>query len=250
MTTDLSGALLHYPNKEFLSPTRSTVPLLALLKDGDEILKSLLVELDMNTNSDLHLEYTVNPPKGSGFASHTDLMVRWQADTLAIETKWTEPRYETVAEWTRQGMTPGNREQVMRGWLDLLQPHVASVLNPDDFSGAVYQMIHRAASACYNAEQPRLAYLHFIPDPSGQGATSAQYQSDLEHLQVLLGNPTRFSFHLIEVEIRPTVAFERIKSLPRASAETAYTVRAALENGPLFEFTDFRLQAVKGGSLT
>jgi hypothetical protein len=226
------------------------VPLLAVLKDGYEILKSLLVELHMNTNSDLHLEFTVDPLKGRGIASHTDLMVRWQADTLALEAKWTEPRYETVAEWTRRGRTPGNRECVLRGWLDLLQPHAARVLNLDDFSGAVYQMVHRAASACYNAEHPRLAYLHFIPDPSGQGATSAQYQSDLEHLQDLLGNPARFNFHLIEVEIRPTAAFERIKSLPKVSAKTAYTVRAALENGPLFEFTDFRLQAVKGASLT
>jgi hypothetical protein len=174
-------------------------------------------------------------------------MVKGQADTLAIEAKWTEQRYETVGDRIGRENTE-NRRQVMTGWLDLLQPHAARVLHVDDFHYAVYQMVHRAASACYKAERPQLAYLHFTPDPSGKGATSAQYQSDLEHLQELLGNPAKFSFHLIEVEIRPTAAFEQIRKLPKTSAETARTVCAALQNGPLFEFTGIRSQAIKGVS--
>ncbi|MCJ7515478.1 MAG: hypothetical protein MUO89_05875 [Dehalococcoidia bacterium] len=245
--SDVSASLQCYPAKEFQSPTRSTVSLLSLVKDGRETLKSLLVELQMNADSDLHLEFTVDPPKGKGRPSQTDLMVKWQAETLAVEAKWTEPRYETVADRIRRENTE-NRRQVMTGWLDLLQPHAARVLHVDDFPDAVYQMVHRAASACYKSERPRLAYLHFTPDPSGKGATSAQYQSDLEHLQDLLGNPAGFSFHLIEVEIRPTAAFEQIRNLPKASAETARTVCAALQDGPLFEFTIVRSQAVKGVS--
>ncbi len=245
--SDVSAALQCYPGKEFQSPTRSTVALLSLLKDGKETLKYLLVKLQMNADSDLHLEFTVDPPKGKGIASHTDLMVRCQGDTMAIEAKWTEPRYETVEDRNRRENTE-NRRQVIRGWLDLLQPHTASILHVDDFAGAVYQMVHRAASACYKSERPRLAYLHFTPDPSGKGATSAQYQADLEHLQELLGNPARFSFYLIEVEIRPTAVFEQIKNLRKDSAETARSVCAALQNGPLFEFTGVRPQAVKGVS--
>jgi len=246
---DVSASLHYYKAEEFQSPTRSTVPLLALLKDGNEILKSLLVKLQMNTNCDLHLEYTVHPPKGSGRPSQTDLMVRWQADTLAIEAKWTEPRYETIGEWARQGDTPENHSKVLRGWLGLLQPHAARILQVEDFTDAVYQVVHRAASACHKSERPRLAYLHFKPDPSGQGATSAQYQSDLEHLHNLLGNPTNFSFHLIEIEIRPTAAFEQIKNLRKGSAETARSVCDALQNGPLFEFIGTHLQAARGASL-
>lgn len=244
IVNDVSAALLQYPETEFMSPTRSTVPLLSLLKDGNRILNKALSELHSDTASDLHLEYTVSPPIGKGKASYTDLMVRQQGDTLAIEAKWTEPRYETVAQWRRKGKSPKNRERVLRGWLDLIQPHSTRVLNLDDFSDAVYQMVHRAASACFNSEQPHLAYLHFIPDPSGKGATSKQYQSDLEHLRLLLGNPSNFQFYLVDLEIRLTEAFERIKDLPKGTAETASAVHTALENGPLFEFSDFHLQAI------
>lgn len=247
---DLSAALLRYPETEFISPTRSTLPLLALLKDAHSNLESLLVGLGMNANSNLHLEYTVKPPKGRGKPSHTDLMVRWQTDTLALEAEWTEPRYPTVAEWANKGRVLDNRERIMRGWLDLLQPHSSRVLNLNDFSAAVYQMVHRAASACYMAKQPRLAYLHFIPDPSGLSATSEQYLSDLKHLKDLMGHPKGFSFYLIDVEIKPTAAFEQIRDLPRDTPETASAVRAALQNGPLFEFSDPHLNTINEAPYT
>lgn len=239
---DMLAALALYSGNEFMSPTRSTIPLLSLLKDGHQILGSIFTGMNMDISSNLHLEFTVNPLKGRGIASHTDLMVISSSGTLAIEAKWTEPRYPTVGEWIK----PGNRELVLRGWLDMLQPHSQRLLKPIDFSGTVYQMVHRAASACYKSDYPQLAYLHFVPDLSECGATSAQYQSDLVHLFNLLGKPDKFNFYLIEVEIKPTLSFEIIKSLPKASSETANTVRAALENGPLFEFKDFNLHTIKG----
>lgn len=239
---DLTEALLLYKETEFCSPTRSTVPLLSLLKDGYSILNDVLIELNLSTPCDLHLEFTVNPPMGKGKASHTDLMVRRQGGTLAIETKWTEPRYETVARWREKGKSPANRGRVLRGWLDLIQPHALRILDVNDFSEAVYQMVHRAASACFNSEQPRLAYLHFIPDPSGLGETSEQYRADLKHLKDLLGDPIEFGFYLIEVEIKPTVEFEHIMHLPKTSLETAHVVRTALTDATLFEFTDFHFR--------
>jgi len=240
--TDLSDALLCYPAKEFRSPTRSTVPLLAMLKDGREIMNSVLAETYMNADSVLHLEFTVPPQKGRGIPSHTDLMVKYKEYALAVEAKWTEPRYETVAEWRKEGTNPDNRRLVMEEWLCLLQPHAERKLELDDFNDTVYQMVHRAGSACYKVEMPRLAYLHFTPDRSGKGATSEQYQSDLKHLKAVLGNPPKFSFYLIEVEIKSNVAFERIRNLPKGLAETSRTVCDALQNGPLFEF---HLQDIK-----
>jgi len=216
-----------------------------MLKDGYRILNNVLIELNLNTNCDFHLEFTVNSPKGRGKASHTDLMLRRQGDTLALEAKWTEPRYETVAQWRKKGKSTTNREKVLRGWLDLIQPHALCVLDVNDFSEAVYQIVHRAASACYYSEKPRLVYLHFIPDPSGAGATSEQYRSDLNHLKELLGNPTKFQFYLLEVEIKPTMEFEQIKHLPKASLETARIVRNALTDATLFEFTNFHLQVIR-----
>ena len=242
---DISEALLLYPKREFYSPTRSTVPLLSLLKDGNRAFDKVLRELKMDVGSDLHLEYTVKSPMGKGKASYTDLMVRETRKTLAIEAKWTEPRYETVAKWRKKGKSPENKERVLKGWLQLIQPHAQRNLDLNDFSDAVYQMVHRAASACFNSEQPRLAYLHFIPDPSGKGATSKQYQSDLEHLRLLLGNPSDFQFYLVDLEIRPTEVFERIKDLPKGSAKTAIAVRNAFDDGALFEFANCHLQVIQ-----
>jgi hypothetical protein len=241
---DVCAALPLYSAKEFQSPTRSTVPLLSLVKHGDEVLKSLLRDTGMNAASRLHLEFTVAPPRGTGVASHTDLMARWQGDTLAIEAKWTEPRYLMVSEWIKEGSNTENRHEVLRGWLDLLQPHATRELHLETFTDAVYQMVHRAASACYQAEKPNAAYMHFTPDPSGAGATSAQYKSDLERLYSLLGNPPGFGFFLIEIQSLPTAAFERIASLPKGTTKTAVAVQKALTEGGLFDFNGIQVQRI------
>jgi len=146
----------------------------------------------MNVDSALHLEYTAKSPMGKGKASHTDLMVRETRRTLAIEAKWTEPQYETVAKWRIKGKSPENKDRVLKGWLQLIQPFVSRKLDLDDFSGIVYQTVHRAASACYESEKPNLAYLHFVTDPSREGATATQYKSDLELLRELMGKANKF----------------------------------------------------------
>ncbi len=168
----INESLLLFPEKEFCSPYRSTIPLLSLIKDGNRILSEILGEIGLNPDCDFHLEFKVDPPQGRGMPSQTDLMIRRPGESLAIEAKWTEPRYDTVAEWRRKSERLTNTGKVLRGWLDLIQPHAQRNLDLNDFSDAVYQSVHRAASACFNSEQPHLAYLHFIPDPSGKGATS------------------------------------------------------------------------------
>jgi hypothetical protein len=50
---------------------------------------------------------------------------------------------------------------------------------------------------------------------------------------------------MVDLEIRPTDAFERIKDLPKGTVETATAVRNAFENGPLFDFIDLHLQVIR-----
>ncbi len=220
------------------------MPLFALLKD-EEKFESMLVKMGISPGSDLHLEFTVEAPKGKGKASHTDLMVRSHTEALALEAKWKEPRYDTVEEWMMKGDNPTNRLRVLTGWLALIQKHATRELRSDDFSKAVYQMLHRAASACYETERSHLAYLHFIVDPGDKGSNSEHYETDLVYLKSLLGNPRTFSFHLIEADLIPTAAFELIRNLRKASAETACEVITALEDDvPLFEFRDFRVKDI------
>jgi hypothetical protein len=140
-----------YRRTEFESPWRSTVPLLALIRDGWPTLQRLLVACGMQENTRLHVEWQVKPTKGKGKASHTDVMAKGNGATLAIEFKWTEPRYKTVAEWLGKDGGSVNKRAVLEGWLDLLRPHAKKDLRAEAFSGVVYQMLHRAASACIDS---------------------------------------------------------------------------------------------------
>jgi hypothetical protein len=165
--------------------------------------------------------------------------------SLAIEAKWTEPRYETVDKWLTKGSNPHNRRDVLTGWLSLLQKHAIHELRVEDFSDAVYQMVHRAASACATGKMPRLAYLVFTPSPDKKTAAISKLLNDLTHLWNLLGNPERFPFYLVEVPLLPTPAFEKIAPLPKGHKETAPPVKAALSGSDrLFKFENYSLTRV------
>jgi hypothetical protein len=56
-----------------------------------------------------------------------------------------------------------------------------------------------------------------------------------------LGSGANFPLRLIEVEIRPTVAFEQISRLPKGDPVTGAQVRAALQGPPLFQFIRYHI---------
>src|SRR5690348_12928037 len=91
--SDINSAINAYDLKEFASPTRSTIPLLSLVKDGRAGFRKVLFECGLPDPESLHFEFTVGPIGGRGKASHTDLMVQSGHQALAVEAKWTEPRY-------------------------------------------------------------------------------------------------------------------------------------------------------------
>jgi hypothetical protein len=246
----LNGALALYKSSEFESPTRSTVPLISSLNDSkvwSTITGQLAVEY---CSAEAHLEYKVKPPLGHGTASHTDVMLIDGSRAIAIEAKWTEPRYSEVGEWVNQvrdgvnhDSDAQNRRDVMKGWLSLLQLYANKKLCLDEFSSAVYQMVHRAASACHAGRLPTLVYLQFCPLPDGC-ALESRVMDDLRYLHSLLGTPAGFPFWLVNVEAKPNPAFERIRKLPKGSPKTADAVRAALFGEPLFEFPNVTFHPV------
>ena len=247
----MDDALLYYAADEFESPCRSTVPLLSWLKHEQPAVSSLLRDMGMPTGYNLHLEYKVEPQKGKGQASHTDLMILSGESALAIEAKWTEPRYDTVDKWLKKGAKPLNRRKVLKGWLSLLQKYAQHTLQPEDFSDAVYQMVHRAASACAKGKIPSLAYLVFKLSPDKKPAAIPKLRDDLTHLWDLLGNPEGFPFYLVEVQLSPTPAFEAIASLPKRNKVTAEQVKGALlRSDPLFYFEKYCLTRVGAKIMT
>lgn len=223
------------------SPYRSTVPLLSLVEHSQPDWRSLLSCLGAPPDATIYFEYCVPSPKANGNPSQTDALVMSGSRVWGIEAKWTEPRYETVARRIRRPEADGaDPRKTVQGWLGYLQPYASSALHVDDFADAVYQTVHRAASACAVATekklQPDLVYLHFHPSPLANTATTNQYVSDLRHLRSLLGPESGLEMTVVEMSLEPTTGFKAIQGLDKRLAETANKVTAALCAGPLFEF--------------
>lgn len=232
----------------FSSPFRSTVPLVALVKDAWPVMHEILAICGVNGELSLHFERRVESAKGSGRPSQIDAMVVSELIGVAVEAKWTEPRYPNVArrmvptskqinEATASGRDwREGQEELLDGWLELMRPYSTRELSLANLSDAVYQMVHRAASACAMARSPMLLYLHFEPEPTGRAASTAQYRADLGNLHRLIGSPSAFAFYLVEVPIAPTEAFHGIEGLKKGHPSTDRIVRSALRTTKLFEF--------------
>jgi hypothetical protein len=258
MTTDLNlhfdksptesfpTLLSRYKDKDLASPYRSTIPLLALLKDHPRVLADILTACGLSNSAKLHLEFTVRPEGGRGKASHTDLMVCSELSALAIEVKWTEPRYDDVSTWLRREQKQSdeqcesNRREVMKGWLSFLQKHCFTRnLEIQDFGDVVYQMVHRAASACSAAkgQRPQLGYLLFTPLPDRSETCPRAYVEDLARLRCQLGKPPEFDFHVFIVRADPTAAFRHVQNLEKGAASTGQAMKDALVREVLFDFS-------------
>ena len=223
------------------SPYRSTVPLLSLVEHSQPEWQLLLELWGVSNSSAVHFEYCVASPKPGGNPSKTDALLLSNSTACAVEAKWTEPRYPTVAKRVSKPESDGaDPRKTVDGWLKYIQPYATEYLRVDDFSNVVYQVLHRAASACAVATvhqcRPELVYLHFHPSPLRSSATTSQYISDLRHLRELLGNPAGIDLSVVEMPLEPTASFEAIKSLDKRNRDTAVHVKAALCNGPLFTF--------------
>ena len=235
--------------KPLQSPYRSTVPLLSLVEHSRPSWRALLTRLEAPPDSTIYFEYRVPSPKANGNPSQTDALIMSESKVWGIEAKWTEPRYETVARRIRTPEGDGaDPRKTVEGWLRYLQPYASRELHVDDFTDAVYQTVHRAASACAVATekqlQPELVYLHFHPSPLGSTATTDQYVRDLRHLRSLLGPGSRIGITVVEMSFEPTAAFREIQGLDKRLRASADKVSAALCHGPLFVFQALELTEI------
>ena len=225
-----------YKNNEFNSPKRSTVPLLAYWRTPDQRARefSKFLGFALSRSVRLDFEYKVPVQCGRGKASHTDLMLISCDVCVAIEAKFTEPRYESVAQW----LTTDNRMKVLKGWLGLLSPD----LKQKDVDNLPYQLVHRAASACHpDAESRHLVYQVFDADSAKQ----EMYLSDLRKLRSLL-SPDRLSIHLVECSILRTPLQECLEHRWNEGERNLHElVLSGLKNGELLNIQLKKTHTVK-----
>ena len=188
--------------------TRSTVPLFSFLKHGGDVLNAFMRALVGSQPVSAYLEDKFPVARGRRTASHTDLVLVCPDVAVAVEAKWTKPRYERCTEWLMPHKPNlGNRSAVLSGWLSLLQPFTLKALSIDDVGQAVYQTLHRASSACSFGLKPELVDLQFTPSPDGGAASSAELLADLNRLHEAIGSPPDLRFRLIQVALDPHPSF-------------------------------------------
>lgn len=173
-----------YPDSEFDSITRSTVPSLLFWHGGEIRITELARSLNLEPPSSctIDFEHKVYPPKGIGKPSCTDVMITWDGVAVAVEAKFTEPPYENVSSWLNKGSE--NRIEVLDGWLDLISSRIEKSMRRDQVADIPYQMIHRLASACAK-DEPLAVMLYQVFMPNHE--KKQYYKNQLENLRQSFG---------------------------------------------------------------
>ena len=198
----------------------------------------------MPDGGELFLEYTVSPPKGRGKASHTDVMLKADSENaLAIEAKWTEPMYKSVKKWIGKSESE-NKRLVLQGWIDLIQRRVTKTLVREEFDDAIYQMVHRAASASATGTKPRLAYFLFKPSADSRSAKPKEIKNKLTELWEKLGSPDEFPFYVVQIEMIEREAQKELRKRKKGE-KTSELVSATLQSDtPLFSFENYSVERI------
>jgi hypothetical protein len=209
--------------KDLHTITRSTAPLLLWWRDHAQ--EKLLPAVDLS-HALARFEYAVparceacGEGAGRGKASMTDVMVSIDDHAIAVEVKYTEPRYETVAAWRKKGRDGDNRDRVIGHWRHLIEAFTEAQIDRASLDGLVYQTVHRTGSACAAAPTDGVAhvmYLAFIEWRADAGPTD--YVSDLGAAARVLDPQQRMRFTVVTVPTTKGDAFHHVAELLNAEA--------------------------------
>ena len=113
----IEGLCDRMTGKDLQSPYRSTVPLLDLVENSRPDWNALLELWGAPSDSTVHFEYRVASPKPKGNPSQTDALLMSGSKVWAVEAKWTEPRYETVAKRISKPESDGSDPEKDHRWM-------------------------------------------------------------------------------------------------------------------------------------
>jgi hypothetical protein len=149
---------------------------------------------------------------------------------IAIEAKYTEPAYEKVNTWLREPRDH-NRCDVLGGWLDMLNTATGARLTIDLVLQLPYQLIHRAASACFPPAAHR-AVLYQIFDLTHRD----HYLDELRGLRALVAPPS-LKLGILATPTAPSEVYAGLLARWDAGErKMADDVRSALLCGETFMF--------------
>ena len=217
------------------SPRRSTVPLLDYWRQPEQRLRVLEAHLGVNSSdqTELHFEYEVPVQRGRGKSSYTDLMILGDDVAVAIEAKFTEPRYESVESWLGAAPTT-NRAEVLEGWIRAIEARTEAAVDREIVRALRYQLIHRTASVCCVSRRKRVVVYQVFGDSPGP-----YYAEDLRRLAAAMPDRDGVSFYVVTSAFQPTTTYAQLASRWDAGErDVAADVRAALVAGPLLEFAE------------
>ncbi|MCW5906229.1 MAG: hypothetical protein KIS94_00075 [Chitinophagales bacterium] len=199
--------------KDLATHTRSTVPLLCYWSNYAAGIKFYFNNLGLKQSQDinLHFEYQV-PSIQSAKSSFTDLFICTIDTSIAIEAKYTEPRYKPCKVWISRGEKPSYRELVLQHWLDLISEVTGNRYSPSMVADIPYQMIHRTASACCMPDKKNIMVVYQLF--AQQSGAKKFYGADLARLKQILGNSPfiRFCIHEVKSSPRNLQPFVSVKS--------------------------------------
>ncbi len=219
----------------FASPKRSTIPLLDYWREPEPRLCDLWERLGLlrPDHADLHFEHEVPVQGGRGKSSYTDLMILAGDVAVAIEAKFTEPRYDSVSAWLGPSPTT-NRRDVLEGWLRAIEAVAQTSVPRDAVTSLPYQLIHRTASVCCVSRPKRYVVYQVFGD-----ASRAYYAEDLGRLASAIAVQDRITFLVLGCAFRSTEAYVQLEARWNAGERNlAADVRDALLAGSLLEFSE------------
>lgn len=244
LALSMAALVAKYPSDEFNSPERSTVPSLAFWRDSERRVAELGSGLGLAVPAEcsIEFEYKVRPPAGRGKESHTDVMLWWGTTCIAIEAKYTEPRYQVVADWLCEGSHPENRKQVLVGWCGLIADVTGRKCDQESLSEVTYQMIHRVASVCSRPEKQRhVVYQVFDPTPE----KVAYHRQELVKLKSLLAIGSAIGLHVGAVDIAPSSLYSALVNEWRKDRKPCKAgVLDGLEGGTLMSCGQMALETI------
>lgn len=159
---------------------------------------------------------------------------------VAVEAKYTEPPYQTVAEWL--GSPPSsNKQQVLEGWLKLIESATGIQLTVGCVGNCTYQMIHRTASACFPTGKTMRSvvyqYFDLAPINLANNHQVSYYQGQLRNLTTLLHRPKQLRFYLVVCPLHKTPQFLSLEAQWLAGKrKLSAQVKRELIAGSLFTF--------------